>query len=166
MANIVLILDNIRSTHNVGSILRTADGFGVTTILFCGYTPYPQIADDPRLPHEYAKITRAIHKTALGAETTMQSKIFVSTKTAIEYVKKLNYTVIALEQANSSIALADYPPATSMAIILGNEVDGIASNTLSLCDVILEIPMFGNKESFNVSISSAICLYELTRGKK
>jgi 23S rRNA (guanosine2251-2'-O)-methyltransferase len=162
MPDILLILDNIRSTHNVGSILRTADGFGVKQVYYCGYTPYPAVPHDNRLPHESAKIIRAIHKTALGAEATLSGSLFAETKQAISHAKQLGYTVAALEQSTRSTALATYTPPHKVALILGNEVDGMNSDTLSTCDVILEIPMFGTKESFNVSIAAAICLYELS----
>ena len=163
MSKIILILDNIRSIHNVGSILRTADGFGVSSVLFCGYTPYPKLKDDSRLPHEFEKSTRAIHKTALGAETTVKCAIYASTKDAITQAKAEGYVIVALEQSKSSIPLQTYNSTQPVAIVLGNEVEGITSDTLSLCDVIIEIPMFGKKESFNVSVATAICLYELTK---
>ena len=164
MNSIIVILDNIRSTHNVGSILRSADGFGVSQVLFAGYTPYPKISGDTRLPHESRKITSAIHKTALGAESSLDIQIFGSTPLAIHHAKKLGYIVAAIEQAENSIKLHQYIPDNKIAMVLGNEVDGISSNTLALCDVILEIPMFGRKESFNVSVSAAISLYAFRYG--
>lgn len=164
MKSIILILDNIRSTYNVGSILRTADGFGITEVLFAGYTPYPILYEDPRLPHESRKITNAIHKTALGAEQTIDSKLFDTTKLAIKYAKTQGFRVAALEQAENSTNITEYKATEKTAIVLGNEVNGISSDTLALCDVIIEIPMFGRKESFNVSISAALCLYSLKLG--
>jgi 23S rRNA (guanosine2251-2'-O)-methyltransferase len=159
----ILILDDIRSTHNVGSILRTADGFGVSEVFFCGYTPYPTIPNDPRLPHEREKSTRAIHKTALDAEKTMPITVFTTTAEAINEARRRGYTVAALEQATDSTPLWSFNSADKLAIILGNEVTGIANDTLEMSDITLEIPMFGKKESFNVSVSAAICLYELAR---
>jgi len=159
----ILILDDIRSTHNVGSILRTADGFGVNEVFFCGYTPYPAIPNDPRLPHEREKLTRAIHKTALGAEKTMPITVFTTTAEAITEARRRGYTVAALEQAADSTPLWSFSAPKKLAIVLGNEVTGIANDTLEMSDMTLEIPMFGKKESFNVSVSAAICLYELAR---
>lgn len=162
MPDILLIFDNIRSTHNVGSILRTADGFGAKQAYYCGYTPYPAIPNDSRLPHESAKINRAIHKTALGAEANLTARLFTDVQKAITHAKQLGYTIAALEQSATSTAIASYEPPQKLAVILGNEVAGMKSDTLSACDVILEIPMFGAKESFNVSIAAAICLYEIS----
>lgn len=162
MSEIILILDNIRSTHNVGSILRSADGFGIKSIIYTGYTPYPLIPDDTRLPHESTNITRAIHKTALGAEITLGAEVISSIDNAIEMLRGKGFVIAALEQSISSVSLSSYKPPQKLAIILGNEVDGIKSNTLSSCDVILEIPMFGTKESFNVAVSAALCMYELS----
>lgn len=163
MHKIALILDNIRSTHNVGNILRTADGFGVNYVFLCGYTPYPSIPNDPRLPHEHAKITRAIHKTALGAETTVPFGVYNNVNDAIMIARQQGYTIAALEQSPSSISLPIHNNNQDIAIVLGNEINGVANDTLNICDLTLEIPMFGSKESFNVSISAAICLYELVR---
>ncbi len=165
MFKVTLILEDIRSTHNVGSILRTADGFGVSHVFFCGYTPYPTIINDPRLPHEREKITRAIHKTALGAETTMSISVHETVQQAIQEARANGYSIASLEQSASSTDIRDYVQNSDMAIILGNEVTGVANDTLDASDITLEIPMFGNKESFNVSVSAAICLYELAREK-
>lgn len=163
MSSLVLILDNIRSAHNVGSILRTADGFGVRAVYYCGYTPYPASPNDQRLPHERDKLTRAIHKTALGAESSMPQSHFSTTQEAVKMLKRQGYAIAALEQAPTSIAIASFEAPKKLAIILGNEVTGIENDTLEAADYILEIPMFGTKESFNVSIATAICLYELNR---
>lgn len=163
MNSIILILDNIRSTHNVGSILRTADGFGVSAVYMCGYTPYPATTDDPRLPHERDKITRAIHKTALGAEASVPIKIFSTTNQAIVVAKRQSYQIACLEQSTNSTPLAGFAVPKKLAIVLGNELTGVASDTLKISDFTLEIPMVGTKESFNVSIAAAICLYELNR---
>jgi tRNA G18 (ribose-2'-O)-methylase SpoU len=166
MFRLALILDDIRSTHNVGSILRTADGFGVSHVFFSGYTPYPATSDDTRLPHETAKITKAIHKTALGAELTMPISLHPTMSDAIAAAKSQGYAVAALEQSEASTDIRQFVQQQDLAIILGNEVTGVASDTLESSEITLEIAMFGKKESFNVSISAAICLYELTRGKK
>ncbi len=163
MFKFALILGDIRSTHNVGSILRTADGFGVSEIYYGGYTPYPVQPKDIRLPHESRKTTDQIHKTALGAER-LPSKVFTTVNDAIQAAKSDEYRIVALEQSKNSVSLRDYKPTANTAILLGNEVTGISSEILSLADVILELDMMGKKESFNVSIAAAVALYQLTGG--
>ncbi len=159
---IVVVLHNLRSTHNVGSLLRTADGLGVKTVYLTGYTPYPAEARDARLPHLVQKLTKQINKTALGAETSVdwqhQENIDEVTKT----LRKNGYAVAALEQNPSSVNLADYKPPTKIALILGREVEGIEESVLKQCDVVLEIPMRGRKESFNVVQAAAMALYHFT----
>lgn len=161
MYRLAIILNNIRSTHNVGSILRTADGFGVTKVYFSGYTPYPQIKNDPRLPHESQKLTNAISKTALGAEKTVAFTVHATCQDAIVAARNDGYHIIALEQDAKSTPLPNYCAKTDIAVILGNEVSGVEPDVLTLVDDILEIPMNGKKESFNVSVSLAVCLYAL-----
>lgn len=156
-----LILSNIRSTHNVGSIMRSGDCFGVKHIYFAGYTPYPKVKGDTRLPHLADKITRAIHKTALGSEATVPFSLYGNVQEAVAAAKKQGYTIAALEQSPASQVLYNYPPPTKLALILGNEIEGISIQTLKQSDVILEIPMFGKKESLNVSVSVAVALYAL-----
>lgn len=161
MTELALILSDIRSTYNVGSILRSGDCFGVKHIYFAGYTPYPRFNGDTRLPHLANKITRAIHKTALGAETTLPFSLYDNVQKAVADVKKQGYIIAALEQSPASQSLYNYQPPAKLALILGNETDGISMQTLRQSDVILEIPMFGKKESLNVSISAAVALYAL-----
>jgi 23S rRNA (guanosine2251-2'-O)-methyltransferase len=161
MISIALILDNIRSVHNVGSILRSSDGFGVSHVFIAGYTPFPIIPNDERLPHESRKITNAIHKTALGAELTQDFSVHSTTKAAIDIARKQGFYIAAIEQSKNSQPLNAYTPPNKIALVLGNEISGISSDTLTLCNVILEIPMFGAKESFNVSVTAAISLYAL-----
>lgn len=161
MPQIIVIAHNIRSTHNVGSIFRTAEGFGVKKIILSGYTPYPTVKNDARLPHISEKITSQIHKTALGAETLVP----------FEYAEALDlgtlrlagYRIVALEQAPNSINLRDYQPLDKLALLLGEEVHGITPELLSQVDDIVEIPMHGAKESFNVSVATGIALYALTQ---
>lgn len=160
MPELVLIAHNLRSTHNVGSLLRTADGLGVHKVLLTGYTPYPALpADDPRLPHIAAKLNRQIHKTALGAEQTVDWRYSENVTTVIGQLKHAGYSVAALEQAPGSIALPDFQSPSKLALIVGREVEGIEPEILHACDITLEIPMYGKKESFNVSVASAIALY-------
>lgn len=161
--NIVLIAHNIRSAHNVGSILRTCDGFGVKKVYFTGYTPYPTSKNDDRLPHLAEKITSQIHKTALGAELTVPSE----KSEIIGVIKKLKsdgFSLVALEQDKKSVSLQNYAPPLKIALLLGEEVHGIDKELMKLCEQIIEIPMHGTKESFNVSVAIGIALYQLQFG--
>ena len=155
-----IILDNIRSTHNVGSIMRSAEGIGFKHIFFAGITPYPHTSNDPRMPHESAKITKQINKTALGAET-MPFSIHADTLAAIAVARSEGYQIVGLEQHEKSVSLEDFSPHNKFALVLGNEVSGILPATLSHCDVIIEIAMNGKKESLNVSVAGAIAMYTL-----
>lgn len=156
---ITLILHNIRSTHNVGSIFRTAEGFGVKEIILSGYTPYPSYDGDVRLPHLARKIESQIHKTALGAEKMVAFAYYEDIK---QWLDTNTYPLIALEQSPGSISLRDFVPPQTFALLLGEEVNGIDSSLLRQCDSIVEIPMQGKKESFNVSVAAGIALYGLT----
>jgi 23S rRNA (guanosine2251-2'-O)-methyltransferase len=158
---IVVILHNIRSTHNVGSILRTADGFGVSRAYFTGYTPYPAQQDDTRLPHIRNKLTEQIHKTALGAEVLIPSEYRTDIGQLLDQIKSEGYQLVALEQSKDSIMLNDFEPERKIALLLGEETKGIPHDLLQLCDTSVEIPMFGKKESFNVSVATGIALYAL-----
>lgn len=160
MFKLAVILADIRSLHNVGSILRSADGFGVSHIYYAGYTPYPIQPNDTRIPHESRKITAQIHKTALGAEE-LPSSLHTTTADAINAAKLDGYLVAALEQSNDSQNITQFTPENDIALLLGNEVTGISNSVLAGTDVILEIPMFGAKESFNVSVAAGIALYQL-----
>jgi 23S rRNA (guanosine2251-2'-O)-methyltransferase len=159
MTEITIIAHDIRSTHNVGALLRTADGIGVQKVYFTGYTPYPKLQNDARLPHIAEKLTRQIHKTALGAEKSVAWEFTEDIKKLIAELKENNYQIVALEQHQKSISLVDYRPVQKIAILLGREVDGIDSDLLALCDCIVQIPMYGAKESFNVVQAAAMVLY-------
>lgn len=158
---ICLVLHNIRSTHNVGSIFRTAEGFGVTEIILSGYTPYPLLLDDSRLPHIAAKLDAQIHKTALGAEKLVPFRFIPTLEEVLDYLNSKHLTLLALEQAKNSVNLKDYRLQSESALFLGEEVEGIEQNILQQCNTILEIPMSGQKESFNVSVAAGIALYHL-----
>jgi tRNA G18 (ribose-2'-O)-methylase SpoU len=160
MPDIILIAHNIRSTHNVGSLFRTAEGFGVSKILLTGYTPYPTQQNDNRLPHITEKITKQIHKTALDAETMVPFEYREQLDLAT--LQRDGYGIVALEQASNSVPLPKYKASGKIALLLGEEVEGITKDLLEQCDTILEIPMFGQKESFNVSVAAGIALYQLT----
>jgi tRNA G18 (ribose-2'-O)-methylase SpoU len=162
MTDLVIILHNIRSTYNVGAILRTAEGFGVRTAVFSGYTPFPEIKNDPRLPHLRDKITRQIAKSALGAEKMVK---IVAVEDFVKWAEENKYQLVALEQAENSRKLptlraADLPE--RVALLLGEEVHGTPPETLRKCVEIIEIPMKGQKESFNVAVAAGIALYKLT----
>jgi tRNA G18 (ribose-2'-O)-methylase SpoU len=162
MRDIVLIIHDIRSAHNVGSLLRTAEGLGVRHVYFTGYTPYPrQSQGDPRLPHIAAKLHNQIRKTALDAEDQVPWSVESDVQTLIEKLRSDNYRLIALEQSNGSTPLPDYKPTDKMALLLGREVEGIDPALIALCDDTIEIPMFGQKESFNVVQAAAMTLYTL-----
>ena len=167
MTEIIVVLDNVRSTHNVGSILRTADGLGVTKVVLTGYTPYPKVANDERLPHEIVKQTNAIKKTALGAESTMNIERYENIHDVIVELKKRNYSIVGLEQSTNSISIDQLEISDKIALIVGNEVNGVSDEVLCEADSIVEIPMEGNKESFNVSVATGIAVYALiSRSKK
>jgi 23S rRNA (guanosine2251-2'-O)-methyltransferase len=152
-----LILHNIRSVHNVGSIFRTADAGGISKIILSGYTPSP--LDRFGLPR------KDLSKVALGAEKTIP---WVQTKTfgqAVKLLKKENYFIAAVEQDKHSIPLFSFkaPKNQPLALVLGNEVRGISPASLKMCDAILEIPMKGKKESLNVSVSAGIAMFSLLK---
>lgn len=159
MPEITLLLHNIRSTYNVGSIFRSAEGFGVKKIILSGYTPYPTFPGDTRLPHIAGKITSQIHKTALDAETMVPFEYHEVLET---WLDSNTLPLIALEQAPNSIHLHDFTPPSRFVLLLGEEVHGITPEILDACDQILEIPMRGQKESFNVSVAAGIALYQCT----
>lgn len=161
MREIVIIAHNLRSSHNVGSLLRTADGLGVNKVYLTGYTPYPTSDDDLRLPHLAKKVHQQIAKTALGAE---ERKMWEHSETIEPVIVKLHskgYTVCALEQTPKAVKLPNFRPPEKTAIIVGREVEGIEPEVLALAKVHLEIPMFGLKESYNVVEAATMAIYHL-----
>ncbi|HWK04761.1 MAG TPA: RNA methyltransferase [Puia sp.] len=148
---VIVVLDNIRSMHNVGSVFRTADAFLLEGIFLCGYTPQP--------PH------RDIHKTALGATETVEWRYFGDTAEAVRSLKEDGYKVFAVEQVENSIPLQEFAAQHSgkLAVIFGNEVSGVGEAALKLCDGCVEIPQWGMKHSLNISIAAGIVLWELVR---
>ncbi len=159
MTDIVLIAHNIRSAHNVGSLLRTAEGLGANRLYLTGYTPHPTFQGDQRLPHEAVKLTKQINKTALGAE---QTDFWAYEQDIQKTLKKLQlegYKIVGLEQSNDAILLSEFEVPAKIALILGREVEGIEQEILEKCDVIVEIQMYGKKESFNVVQAAAMALY-------
>lgn len=145
----VLVLDDIRSMSNVGSLFRTADAFRLEAIHLCGITGKP--------PH------KEIRKTALGAEETVSWKAWTSAAECVHYLKTNGYYILALEQTDQSTDLRELQTNIPLALVLGNEVDGVNAAVLPHCDAIAEIPQYGSKHSFNVAVSGAIALWELLR---
>lgn len=148
---IVIVLDNVRSMHNVGSVFRTADAFLVNGIWLCGYTPRP--------PH------RDIHKTALGATETVSWHYAELGSHAVDHLKTEGYRIFAVEQVEKSIPLHEFSfdSTDKIAVVFGNEVSGVSADILERCDGFLEIPQFGMKHSLNVSVAAGIVLWELVR---
>lgn len=159
MPKVTLLLHNIRSTYNVGSIFRTADGFGVEKIILTGYTPYPSTQNDSRLPHIAEKLTRQIDKTALGATASVP---FEYHDNLLTWLGSNTLPLVALEQAENSHSLRDFIPPEQFVLVLGEEVEGVPHSLLDRCESTVEIPMKGQKESFNVSVAAGIALYQLT----
>ena len=160
MRQIILIAHNLRSTHNVGSLLRTAEGLGVQQVLLTGYTPYPSSDQDERLPHIARKIDAQIAKTALGAEKLIDWKHEIDIAVVISTLKKRGFVIVALEQGEHAIPLPSFDPPEKLVIIVGREVEGVETEILSACDQVVEIPMLGKKESFNVVQAAAMMLYQ------
>lgn len=161
MRSIILIAHNLRSCHNVGSLLRTAEGLGISEVILSGYTPYP-ISDDStdnRLPHLAQKIHKQIKKTALGAESSQVWRHEPLVEPIIEQLRIDGYILAAVEQSDHSIPLPDYQPPEKLVLLMGREVEGVEPDVLALMDATLEIPMFGHKESFNVVQAAAMALY-------
>ncbi|MHB9147457.1 MAG: RNA methyltransferase [Candidatus Amoebophilus sp.] len=150
---LILVLDNLRSMHNIGAAFRIADAFLLEKIYLCGITAQP--------PH------REIHKTALGAEETVIWEYVPDTYTLLQSLKNNGYLIVALEQTDESIPLQNYQINSNnkYALVFGNEVFGIQEEALAACDLALEIPQHGTKHSLNVSVSMGIGIWELTKDK-
>ncbi len=150
---VVVVLDNVRSMHNVGSVFRTADAFLIDAIWLCGYTPRP--------PH------RDIHKTALGATETVDWHYEPDPLEALNRLKLDGYRLFAIEQVEKSIPLHEFsfPSDEKLAVVFGNEVTGVSAGVLELCEGSLEIPQYGTKHSLNISVAAGIVLWELA-GKR
>lgn len=146
---IVVVLDHVRSLYNVGSVFRTADAMRLEGIFLCGITATPPNVE--------------IHKTALGAEDTVPWKYFKNTEDAVEYLKKEGYIIMAVEQCEGSTMLYNFTPdnKNKYAVILGNEVKGVAQNIIDMADGCLEIPQFGTKHSMNVSVTAGMIIWDM-----
>lgn len=146
---VAVVLDNVRSMHNIGSIFRTADGFAVEQICLCGITAQP--------PH------REIEKTALGATQSINWTYYTDPMLAIQQLRNDNYRIVAVEQAERSIMLNEFNPVEGekYALVFGNEVNGVSEEVMKNIDACIEIPQFGTKHSFNIVISAGIVLWDL-----
>jgi tRNA G18 (ribose-2'-O)-methylase SpoU len=156
---LILIVHNVRSSHNVGSMLRTCDGLGINKVFLTGYTPYPQLENDTRLPYLARRVDNQIHKTALGAEKNVPWEHKDNLWPLLNELRAQDFQISALEQSPSAVPINSYTPPPNLAIIVGREVEGIEDDILASVDLIIEIPMKGAKESFNVSVAAAIALY-------
>ena len=147
---LVIILDSVRSLNNVGSVFRTCDCLGIGKIYLCGITGKP--------PH------RDIHKTSLGAENSIEWHYFESIVRLLEQLKNEGYRICALEQTDKSIDIREFDSLNKpIALIIGNEIEGVSNEAIALCDTVLEIPQFGTKHSFNVAVSAGIALWEIKK---
>lgn len=145
---VAVVLDNVRSMHNVGSVFRTGDGFAIEQICLCGITSQP--------PH------REIEKTALGATQSVNWTYYTDTLQAVTQLRNEGYQIIAIEQAENSVMLNNFEPQTDKkyALIFGNEVNGVGDDVMTTIDTCLEIPQFGTKHSFNIVVSAGIVLWD------
>ncbi|MDB5288196.1 MAG: TrmH family methyltransferase [Mucilaginibacter sp.] len=145
---VAVVLDNVRSMHNIGSIFRTSDGFAVNKVCLCGITAQP--------PH------REIEKTALGATQSVNWEYFETPLQAVQHLRNEGYQIIAIEQAENSTMLNTFAPSQTekYALIFGNEVNGVSDEVMEVIDTCIEIPQFGTKHSFNIVVSAGIVLWD------
>lgn len=147
-APIVVVLDNIRSAHNVGSVFRSADAMGISKVVLCGISPQPP--------------SRDITKTAIGATESVPWSYFADVTAALQHLRQEGYELVAVEQTDQSVDLLDYSWAgKKVAIVMGNEVDGVSTQALPLCHAAVEIKQFGTKHSLNVSVCAGIVLHHV-----
>lgn len=145
---LTVVVDNVRSLNNIGSLFRTCDAFGVERLVLCGISATPPSPE--------------IHKTALGAEDSVAWSYYPSTASAVEALKGEGYLVACLEQVKGSVSLEAFVPEPERryALVCGNEVDGVAQAVVDVCDVCIEIPQVGTKHSLNVSVSTAVAMWQ------
>lgn len=156
-----LVLDNVRSSYNVGAIWRTAEAAGVSQLWLCGITPHPPVDQDSRLPYVAAKAGAAIAKTALGAEKSLPFNFCPTTLDCLRDLKSQGCVIYGLEQSPQAKDLFEFRPSFPLALVVGNEPKGLSPAVLAACDQLLEIPMRGQKDSLNVSVATGIALYQL-----
>lgn len=152
-SGVVLVLDNIRSAHNVGSAFRTSDAFKVDKVFLCGICAVPPSAE--------------IHKSALGAENTVPWEHCDNTADAVESLRNQGYTIISVEQTEKAVQLQDFSPQPNSlyALVFGNEVNGVSQDVVDASDMSLEIPQFGTKHSLNVSVSIGVVLWQFQKNR-
>ena len=148
---IVVVLDDVRSLYNVGSVFRTGDAFRIESICLCGITACP--------PHP------EIHKTALGGEDSVEWRYFTTAHEAVTYLRERGYFVYAVEQVEGSTKLQNlrFDPSRNYAVVFGNEVKGVHQEVVDICDGCIEIPQYGTKHSMNVSVSAGIVMWEMCK---
>jgi 23S rRNA (guanosine2251-2'-O)-methyltransferase len=151
---LIVVLDNIRSCNNIGSFFRTSDALLIEAIYLCGYTAKPP--------------NKEIHKTALDAENTVSWTYFEKAEEAIRVLHQKGFNVYAVEQVEKSISLTDFQPVKDekIALVFGNEVMGVQQDIVNSCDGAIEIPQYGTKHSFNVSVSAGIVLWDIVNKQK
>ena len=164
----ILVLDNIRSTYNVGAILRTAEGFGVEKVILSGYTP--RVHDENLLPHLREKLDHEIHKTALGAEDMLDIYSSDDIISELKNLKKQGWQIVGLENNITDVPIftigskeLEAKLKDEIVLVLGEEVNGIDNSLYEIIDLFVEIPMRGQKESFNVSVATGIAIYGLLK---
>ena len=148
---VIVVLDNIRSLHNVGSVFRTADAFLLEALYLCGITGTPP--------------NKEIYKTALGSSESVDWKYFETTESAIDLLKENEFRIVVVEQTDSTVSLTDYKfqNGQKVALVFGNEVNGVSDSVLKLCDDCIEIPQYGHKHSLNVSVAAGIVIWDITQ---
>ncbi len=151
MKEVAVLLHNIRSAHNVGSIFRTADAAGLSKVYMSGYTPQPI--------DRFGRPQKEIAKTALGAETSLPWEYLKNPRAIIDTLRNDGWQIVGLEQDDRAVSYREYTPAEKTLYIVGNEVRGISAQMRLLCDVLIEIPMSGAKESLNVAVATGIALF-------
>ncbi len=146
---VTVVLDNVRSCNNIGSVFRTSDALLIEKVILCGITATPPNKD--------------IHKTALDAEKSVPWEYFEETEVAVQKLKELGYRIFAVEQVENSILLPDFNPekGQKLALVFGNEVKGVQQSVVNICDGAIEIPQYGTKHSFNISVSAGIVLWDI-----
>lgn len=150
---LVVVLDNVRSMYNIGSVFRTADAFRIEEVLLCGITATPP--------------SNEIHKTALGAEESVEWKYFNDTMDAVSYLKEKGYMLCAIEQCEGSVMLNEFQIEVGerYAVFMGNEVKGVQQCVIDECDKCIEIPQYGTKHSMNVSVTAGIVMWEFAKNR-
>lgn len=162
---VVLVLSDIRSCYNVGSILRSCDGAGIQKVYCCGITPYPRLVNDARAEHVKVSNTKQIHKAGLDAEEIVEIEHFDDILTCLDLLKKDKYELLALEnKVERTVGLFEYnSDSQKTALIVGSETEGLSADVLEKCNSVLDISMRGKKNSLNVAVAAGIAMYWILR---